>query len=74
MLKNIDFLLPNQHEILLIQEGFDSPIDAAENLIKKGVKNSVHTEPISEFVHFLIENKVEREIKENIPYLHFEAV
>lgn len=30
--------------------------------IKKGVKNSVHTEPISEFVHFLIENKMPREL------------
>ena len=30
--------------------------------IKKGVKNSVHTEPISEFIHFLIENKMPREM------------
>lgn len=30
--------------------------------IKKGVKNSVHTEPISEFVHFLIENKMPKEL------------
>lgn len=30
--------------------------------IKKGIKNSVHLEAISEFIHFLIENKVEKEI------------
>ena len=30
--------------------------------IKKGVKNSVHTEPISEFIHFLIENKMPRKL------------
>ena len=30
--------------------------------IKKGVKTSVHTEPISEFVHFLIENKIPRNL------------
>lgn len=30
--------------------------------IKKGIKNSVHLEAISEFVHFLIENKVDREV------------
>ena len=30
--------------------------------IKKGVKNSVHTEPISEFIHLLIENKMPRNL------------
>lgn len=30
--------------------------------IKKGIKNSVHVEPISEFIHFLIENKVEKSV------------
>lgn len=30
--------------------------------IKKGIKNSIHVERISDFVHFLIENKVNREI------------
>lgn len=30
--------------------------------IKKGNKNSVHVERISDFIHFLIENKVEKEI------------
>ena len=29
--------------------------------VKSGVKNSVHVEPISEFIHFLIENNIERE-------------
>lgn len=29
--------------------------------IKKGIKNSVHVEGISEFIHFLIENKVDKE-------------
>lgn len=29
--------------------------------IKKGIKNSVHVERISDFIHFLIENKVDRE-------------
>lgn len=30
--------------------------------IKKGIKNSVHVEGISEFIHFLIENKVNKDI------------
>jgi len=30
--------------------------------IKKGIKNSVHTEPISEFIHFLIKNKMPRDL------------
>lgn len=30
--------------------------------IKKGMKNSVHVERITDFIHFLIENKVSREI------------
>ena len=29
--------------------------------IKKGIRNSVHTEPISEFVHFLIENHITKD-------------
>lgn len=37
--------------------------------LKVGVKNSVHTEPISEFVHFLIENKVDRETV--LKFLHY---
>lgn len=30
--------------------------------LKKGIKNSVHTEPISEFIHFLIKNKMPRNL------------
>lgn len=30
--------------------------------IKKGVKNSVHSEPITEMIHFLIENKMPRNL------------
>ena len=30
--------------------------------IKKGIKNSIHVERISDFIHFLIENKISREI------------
>lgn len=30
--------------------------------IKKGIKNSIHTERISDFIHFLIVNKVDRKI------------
>ena len=38
--------------------------------IKKGIKNSVHVERISDFIHFLIENKVDREII--IEYLKYQ--
>lgn len=31
-------------------------------IIKKGIKNSVHVEGISSFIHFLIENGIQREI------------
>ena len=37
--------------------------------IKKGMKNSVHVEGISSFIHFLIENKVERDVV--IEYLKY---
>lgn len=37
--------------------------------IKKGIKNSIHVERISDFIHFLIENKVNREIV--IEYLKY---
>jgi len=37
--------------------------------IKKGIKNSVHVERISDFIHFLIENKVDRNIV--IEYLKY---
>lgn len=39
--------------------------------IKKGVKNSVHTEPISEFIHFLIENKMPRDMVINFLKYHY---
>lgn len=38
--------------------------------IKKGIKNSVHVERISDFVHFLIENNIDREII--IEYLKYQ--
>lgn len=38
--------------------------------IKKGIKNSVHVERISDFVHFLIENNIDREII--IKYLKYQ--
>lgn len=39
--------------------------------IKKGVKNSVHAEPISEFIHFLIENKMPRKLIINFLKYHY---
>lgn len=39
--------------------------------IKKGIKNSVHTEPISEFIHFLIENKMPREMVNSFLKYHY---
>ena len=39
--------------------------------IKKGVKNSVHAEPISEFIHFLIENKMPRDMVINFLKYHY---
>lgn len=38
--------------------------------IKKGIKNSVHVESISSFIHFLIENKIPRDIV--IEYLKYQ--
>ena len=37
--------------------------------VKYGIKNSVHVEPISEFIHFLIENNIEK--KYIISYLKY---
>jgi len=37
--------------------------------IKKGIKNSIHVERISDFIHFLIKNKIDREIV--IEYLKY---
>lgn len=39
--------------------------------IKKGVKNSVHTEPISEFIHFLITNKMPKDMVINFLKYHY---
>lgn len=43
VLKNVDFLVPNQHEILLVQEGVKDPIKAAQKLLERGVKNVIIT-------------------------------
>ncbi len=43
MLKNIDFIVPNQHEILLIADGCKNPEEAAQKLLKQGVKNVIIT-------------------------------
>src|SRR5699024_10050092 len=37
--------------------------------VKSGIKNSIHVEPISEFIHFLIGNNIER--KYIISYLKY---
>ena len=39
--------------------------------IKMGMKNSIHLEPISEFIHFLIENRVDREVVINYLRYHY---
>lgn len=39
--------------------------------IKKGIKNSVHVEGISSFIHFLIENKVDRQNVINYLKYHY---
>ena len=39
--------------------------------IKKGVKNSVHAEPISEFIHFLIQNHMPRNLVINFLKYHY---
>ncbi|MBQ9011918.1 MAG: hypothetical protein IJ093_04640, partial [Bacilli bacterium] len=39
--------------------------------IKKGIKNSVHTEPISEFIHFLIENHMPKPLVINFLKYHY---
>ena len=39
--------------------------------IKKGVKNSVHAEPISEFIHFLISNNMPRDMIINFLKYHY---
>lgn len=49
--------LPQKYDILIECKGVTKRIS-----IKKGIKNSVHTEPISELIHFLIENKMPKEL------------
>lgn len=39
--------------------------------LKKGIMNSVHVESISEFVHFLIENKIQKEIIQKYLEYHY---
>ena len=39
--------------------------------IKKGIKNSVHVERISDFIHFLIENNVDREVVIEYLKIHY---
>ena len=39
--------------------------------IKKGSRNSVHVEPISEFIHFLIENEMPKHMIENFLRYHY---
>lgn len=39
--------------------------------IKKGINNSVHTEPISEFIHFLIENNINQDLINNYLKYHY---
>ncbi len=43
ILPHIDYLVPNEHEILLLQKGFSKPLEAAKNLIKYGVGNVIIT-------------------------------
>ena len=39
--------------------------------IKKGIKNSVHSEPISEMIHFLIKNKMPKHMTINFLKYHY---
>ena len=39
--------------------------------IKKGIRNSVHAEPISEFIHFLISNNMPRDMVINFLKYHY---
>lgn len=55
------------------QQKTDFFIKINENIkgisVKKGIKNSVHVERITDFIHFLIENRIERDIV--IKYLRY---
>lgn len=76
----IDELFPNQQPNSIIKswknhykEKSDIFIKISGKMkgisIKKGYKNSVHIERISDFIHFLIENNIDREIV--IEYLKY---
>ena len=57
------------------QQKYDIIIDINKKIkrisIKKGVKNSVHTEPITEMIHFLIENKMSKDMIINFLKYHY---
>lgn len=76
----IDRLFLNQHEEQLIKcwkNHYKQKADVFIKIngimkgisIKKGMKNSVHVERISDFIHFLIENEIDRELV--IEYLKY---
>ncbi len=76
----IDTIFPNENENMIIkcwrnhlQQKADILIKINNKIkgvsIKKGIKNSVHVEPISEFISFLITNNISRE--NVIEYLKF---
>jgi len=56
--------LPQKSDIFIKIDGKIKGIS-----LKKGIKNSIHVERITEFIHFLIENKIER--KNIISYLKY---
>ena len=69
----IDELFPNQQQNSIIKSWKNHYKEKSDIFIKidgkmkgisikKGYKNSVHVERISDFIHFLIENNVDREI------------
>ena len=68
----IDAIFPNENENMIIkcwrnhlQQKADILVKINNKIkgisIKKGIKNSVHVEPISEFISFLITNNISRE-------------
>lgn len=44
MLRNVDYIIPNEHEIMLVQKGYSNAADAARALLKKGVKHVIITQ------------------------------
>ena len=55
-----------KYDIVLTIDNIDKRIS-----IKKGIKNSVHVEGISSFIHFLIENNIERKYVINYLKYHY---